>query len=68
MLLRNIGLAWLILLAGIALGMYIFTARVWPYPVLKEVMAFVAGHPAEETSIAEKLENDLDLKPSQQAY
>ncbi len=44
--------------------MYIFTARVWPYPVLKEVMAFVAGHPAEETSIAEKLENDLDIKPS----
>lgn len=61
---RIILLCWLVLLAGFSIGVYVYGAQVWPYPILKNVQDFVAGHKEEKTSLKEKIESDLDIKPS----
>jgi hypothetical protein len=61
---RVVSLCWLVLLAGFLGGIYVYTTEIWPYPTLKDIKDFVAGHEEEKTSLAEKLESDLGIKPS----
>jgi hypothetical protein len=61
---RVVAMCWLILLAGFFGGVYVSGAQIWPYPILKDIKDFIAGHKEEKTSLAEKLENDLGIKPS----
>jgi hypothetical protein len=61
---RIVSLCWLVLLAGFLGGIYVYATEIWPYPILKDIKDFVAGHEEEKTSLAEKLENDLGIKPS----
>jgi hypothetical protein len=61
---RVVALCWLVLLAGFLGGVYVSGAQIWPYPILKDIKDFVAGHAEEKTSLIEKLESDLGIKPS----
>jgi hypothetical protein len=63
-ILRSVSVSWLILLAGFVLGVFVYGAKVWPYSTLKEIVDFVSGHAGEQTSVVEKMVNDLDIKPA----
>lgn len=65
-LIRVIALCWLALLIGFFGGAYVYSTEAWPYPIIKGIEDFVAGHKEEKTSLTEKVESDLGIKPSRQ--
>jgi len=62
-IIRIISLCWLVFLLGFGIGVYIWASETWPYPALKALQEFIAGHPEEETSVLQKLKSDFDIKP-----
>ncbi|WP_321491549.1 arylsulfotransferase family protein [uncultured Desulfobacter sp.] len=62
--LRLLALCWLVFLTSFCAGIYIYVAKIWPYPIIITIEKFLAGHPEENTSLLEKLENDLDIIPA----
>lgn len=59
-----LALCWLLGLGALYLGMEAAEHRWWPYMFVKDVEAFVAGHEEEDTTLAEKVQNDLGLLPA----
>lgn len=59
---RLLAIFWITLVTGLGLGVYIYVARVWPYPLIHEVVAWVEG--AGATSLKEKVVNDLNIAPT----
>ena len=57
-------LCWLLFLVSFSLGLYIYGAKVWPYPLIKEIERFISGHNMEQATLGEKILNDLNFKPS----
>ena len=57
-------LGWLIFLVAFCCGLYVYGAKIWPYGLIKEIELFMAGHNMEQTTLGEKIVNDLNLKPS----
>ena len=62
-LVRLILLVYLFSALSFGFGMYVQRAKIWPYSVVREVFLFLGGHPDEESSLAQKIRNDLDIKP-----
>ncbi|SLM29965.1 putative Lipoprotein [Desulfamplus magnetovallimortis] len=58
--------SWLVFCAAFTLGVYVYSARIWPYPVISAVENFITGDSAESTTVVEKLMNDFDFKPTRQ--
>lgn len=63
-IIQTVALIWLVAVAAFALGMYVNATRAWPYELLQELQVFAAGDAAEDTTLAEKVANDLDVRPS----
>ena len=63
-LIKTIAFCWLVFLGSFFLGIYVWQSKVWPYNLLMEVKHFMEGDPAEDLSLREKIENDLNFKPS----
>lgn len=61
---RIIALCWLILIGGYFYGVRSVEYGLWPYGIVREIQAFLKGDPEENTSVAEKIENDLGLLPA----
>ena len=61
---KTISLCWIVFLTAFFLGIYVYDTEVWPYSFLKKIKNFTTGHVAEELSLLEKIENDLNYKPS----
>ncbi len=63
-IIRMVSICWLLLLAGFLAGVFVYGTQVWPYPIIRNVTDFVKGHEEEQTSLAEKIRNDLDIEPT----
>jgi len=59
-----IALCWLVFLFAFFLGIYVYDSKAWPYSLWIEVKHFILGDAAENLSLVEKIENDLNFKPS----
>ena len=59
---RGLAIAWIALIAGVVLGLYVYSAQIWPYPLVREVEAWVVGEGI--TTFGEKLANDFNLVPT----
>jgi hypothetical protein len=59
-----LALSWLIFLAAFAGGVVTAERKTWPYPLIQEWLAFIAGHAEERTTLGQKLQNDLGLAPA----
>lgn len=59
---RGIAVAWLMLLAGFCVGLYVYANRTWPYPIVQQLEAWVNGE--SFTTLEDKLANDLDIVPA----
>lgn len=60
---RTVALLWLTLLAVYSLGSVSATRGWWPYSQVRGVIAFVAGHAEESTTVWQKLLNDTGVLP-----
>jgi len=65
--LRWIAAGWLIFVLAFSLGVYIYAAQVWPYPIIHSIERFVIGA-GQELSLLEKLRNDLGLAPERHQH
>jgi len=63
-IIQIVALVWLVAIAAFALGMYVNATQAWPYGLIQELRGFAAGNAAEETTLVEKVANDLDVHPS----
>lgn len=63
-LIRTLALLWLVFLGAFALGAYVVASQTWPYPLIAAVQAFVAGDAGEDTTLVDKLINDLGITPA----
>lgn len=61
---RILALCWLVLVAGFLYGAWAVKEGLWPWPAIAEFEAWIAGHEEEDTSLTEKVQNDLGVKPS----
>ncbi len=61
---RAVAALWLIFLLAFFLGIYVYSNKKWPYPLINEIELYVAGHSEEDTNLVEKVKNDLDIVPS----
>jgi len=61
---RLAAIVWLVFVFGFGLGIYIHATEHWPYPLVEEFQAFVAGHQEEQTGLVEKISNDLNITPA----
>ena len=59
-----VSLCSLIFFFAFFLGFYVYHAKVWPYREFKEVKDFISGDSEADISLKEKIENDLNFKPS----
>jgi len=59
---RGMAAAWLVLLAGFGVGLYVHSTRAWPYPIVKQIEAWFRGEGF--TTFEQKLANDLDIVPA----
>jgi hypothetical protein len=60
---RILALCWVTFIGAFALGLHVSDSKVWPYSVYDEVKQFFSGHVAEDTTVLEKVGNDLGLEP-----
>ncbi len=66
---QKTALAYLVGLGLFAWGVSVGLYQVFPYSYILKVQEFAAGHDLEkETTVIEKLENDLGLKPKRHVY
>lgn len=63
-ILHRVSLAILFGVACLAWGFAVGRYEVFPFPLLRQVMDFVRGDPFEQTTLAEKLENDFGNAPT----
>lgn len=63
-LLRLLAIFWLVIVFAFSLGIYTYSSKKWPYPVIKSLEAFIAGNSEEKTGIVQKIQNDLDITPN----
>lgn len=61
---RVIALAWLVSIAAWFYGVWSVRDELWPYSLLQDVEAFLAGDAEESTTLTEKIENDVGLVPA----
>lgn len=54
---------WLVILLAFSLGIYIYAAKKWPYPLIAEIEKFIAGDKEETKSLVQKVKNDLNFRP-----
>jgi len=59
---RLLGIIWITLLIGLALGGYIRASGIWPYPLIHEAVLWVKGK--GDTTLKQKVVNDLNIAPS----
>lgn len=59
---RGAAAVWLVLLVGFGVGLYVYATRAWPYPIVQQLEAWFRGE--GNTTLGEKLANDLDIVPS----
>lgn len=62
--LRYLAGLWLTFCGAFFLGIYVYSAQIWPYSVILSVERFVSGDDAESTTVVEKLMNDFNFKPT----
>ena len=55
---------WLVFCVAFVLGIYVYSSQTWPYPIISSVERFISGDVAESTTVAEKLLNDFNFKPT----
>jgi hypothetical protein len=65
-LLKSVALLYLVSLLAFFAGIYVMQSKSWPYKEINEIYLFIKGDPAEDTTIAEKVQNDLDIHPARQ--
>ena len=61
---RIIALCWLVFLSAFSLGIIVYDTKIWPYDVLRRIKKFVDTRDSDNLSLSQKLENDLNFKPS----
>ena len=61
---RIFALCWLVFILAFFLGWQVYDSKIWPYGPLMEIKDFVVGGSAENLSLLEKIENDLNIKPT----
>lgn len=59
-----VALCWLILIGGFVYGAMAVRHDLWPWPAIEELEAFLEGHEEEQTSLTEKVRNDMGLLPA----
>ncbi len=62
-LLITLALCWLVFVTAFFSGMYVYAQKKWPYTVVQDLWRFVEGEEAEKLTLADKVQNDLDIKP-----
>ena len=61
---RMLAFGWLVFVLAFCLGLIVSDAGIWPSSLYQQVKHFLAGHSEEGTSLKEKIENDLNFRPS----
>lgn len=61
---RNIALLWLVFLCAYFLGIATHKWKIWPYRALSEIKTFVAGDGDEDTSLRDRVINDVGANPA----
>jgi len=61
---RTISLCWLVFIFAFFLAMYVYTTKIWPFHALQQIKHFIVGDVAESLSLMEKIENDLNFRPT----
>lgn len=59
-------LLYLVSVLAFFAGVYVTISKSWPYNEIRELYLFIQGDPAENTTIAQKMQNDLDIHPARQ--
>ncbi|MCB2192647.1 MAG: arylsulfotransferase family protein [Deltaproteobacteria bacterium] len=59
---QGLATAWLALLLGFGVGLYVYATKSWPYPMVDQVEAWLEGE--GQATLSEKLANDLDITPA----
>ncbi|MEQ9488623.1 MAG: hypothetical protein RIM72_06480 [Alphaproteobacteria bacterium] len=67
-LVRLFAIIYVISMVAFILGLYVSHARVWPFPIIRDIYRFVQGHRDEATSVFEKLSNDAGIRPERFLY
>lgn len=62
------GAGYLFVMVAFFLGMHVAQARVWPFYIVRDIFRFVEGHLDENTSLFEKISNDLGIRPERYLY
>jgi Arylsulfotransferase (ASST) len=65
-LLKTFALLYLVSLLAFFAGVYVTISESWPYQEIMDLYLFTQGDPTEDTTIAEKALNDLDIDPARQ--
>ncbi|WP_309381544.1 arylsulfotransferase family protein [Cerasicoccus frondis] len=63
-LVQWLAICFLIGLIAFLTGIVIMETKSWPYSVVQEITTWADGHAEEESSILEKVVNDLDIEPA----
>jgi len=63
-LIRITAIVWLVFILSFSLGVYVYSAKKWPYPVVEDIEKFIKGHSEEKTTLIDKIKNDLGAKPT----
>ena len=61
---RAAAICWLIFLSAFFLGFFAYHSKIWPYAPIMNIRKFIKGHVGEQTTLVEKIQNDLNFKPS----
>ncbi len=54
---------WLFFLFSFFLGYFIYSTQTWPHEPLKQTEEYILGHREENTTLTQKILNDLNIKP-----
>jgi len=60
----TLSVVWLMAVSAFLLGVYVYAAQKWPYPLIVEIEEFIAGDKEEGKSLIERVKNDLNFKPT----
>ncbi len=67
-LVRLFAIIYVVSMVAFVLGLYVSHARVWPFPIVRDIYRFVQGHRDEATSVFEKISNDAGIRPERFLY
>ncbi len=62
-MIRRLAAAWLILVLAFIGGVVVYAGQIWPYPISRDIEAFLKGGTGEKQGLGEKLANDLNFSP-----